>query len=236
MSRRLVCFDLDNTLWDVDSVILSAEQAMRGWLSRNVPEVVALYESQGIADIRTRVITAHPELRHNLSRLRTLIVQRAIEACGYPAPEAQRHAECAFDVFMEGRHRVEYFAGAIETLDQLASRYTLAALSNGNADISRLGLDRYFAFALSAATVGRGKPAPDMFLAALGRAGVPARDAVHIGDHLDDDIAGAGGVGMHTVWANLKGLERPDGAPSPTATVRTLTELPAAIEALFERR
>lgn len=234
MNSKLITFDLDNTLWDVDAVITTAENAMRGWLRQHVPEVVALYENQGIADIRARIVAEHPELRHNVSRLRVLIVQRSIEACGYSAGESERLARDAFEVFMEGRHQVLYFPGALETLDHLASRYPLAALSNGNADIARLGLDRYFRFSCSAADVGVGKPAPDMFLAALHRVGALPHNAVHIGDHLQDDIAGAQGVGMHTIWVNLGGIAKPEGTAEPSATVQSLPALPAAISTLVD--
>lgn len=235
MNGKLITFDLDNTLWDVDAVIVTAENAMRGWLRQHVPEVVTLYENQGIAEIRAKVVAEHPELRHNVSRLRVLIVQRSIETCGYSARDAERLARGAFDVFMEGRHQVLYFPGALETLERLASRYPLAALSNGNADIRRLGLDRFFRFSCSAADVGVGKPAPDMFLAALHRGGALPHDAVHIGDHLHDDIAGAQGVGMHTVWVNLKGIARPEGTAEPSATVHALPALPDVIGNLLDR-
>ena len=90
MNGKLITFDLDNTLWDVDAVIVTAENAMRGWLRQHVPEVVTLYENQGIAEIRAKVVAEHPELRHNVSRLRVLIVQRSIETCGYSARDAER--------------------------------------------------------------------------------------------------------------------------------------------------
>lgn len=228
----LVTFDLDNTLWDVDQVIVTAEQAMREWLKKHVPAVVELYESKGLGDIRTRLLASEPGLRHNLSVLRVRVTQHAIEACGYGAEEAGRLAQAAFEVFMDGRHQVVYFDQAIPTLALLSSRYRLAALSNGNANIQRLGLDRYFSFALSAAQVGQAKPHPEIFLAALRRAGAEAANTIHIGDHLDDDIAGAQGVGMHTIWVDMARRGLPDGAPRPSATVNSLSELPAAIAAI----
>ncbi len=233
MTRKLLTFDLDNTLWDVDSVIITAENTMRTWLREHVPEVVALYENKGIVEIRAQVVADHPDLKHNLSRLRTLIVQRSIEACGYSSTEAERLALGAFEVFMDGRHKVQYFDGALEVLDHLATRYTLAALSNGNADIARLGLDRYFSFSCSAAEVGRSKPAPDMFLAALQKSGIHASNAAHIGDHLQDDVAGAQAVGMHTVWVNLKAIERPADTAAPSAEIQRLRALPATLDKLF---
>jgi len=228
----LITFDLDNTLWDVDSVIVTAEQSMRAWLRENVPEVVDLYNSSGLADIRAQVLANHPELKHNLSALRVFVTQRAIEACGYKSANAERLSRAAFEVFMDGRHQVNYFEDALSTLAALSRQYTLAALSNGNADINRLGLDRFFSFAYSAAIVGKGKPHPDMFLAALERAGALPDGAVHIGDHLIDDIAGAQNVGMHTIWLDLAGEGLPDGAIRPTRIVSALKELPAAIASI----
>jgi FMN hydrolase / 5-amino-6-(5-phospho-D-ribitylamino)uracil phosphatase len=228
----LITFDLDNTLWDVDSVIVAAEQSMRAWLRQNVPEVVDLYNSAGLNEIRAQVLLHQPELKHNLSALRVLITQRAIESCGYGSASAERLSRKAFDVFMDGRHQVNYFEDALTTLAMLSSRYMLAALSNGNADITRLGLDRYFSFAYSAADVGRGKPHPDMFLAALERTGTRPEGAVHIGDHLDDDIAGAQSVGMHTIWVDLTHKGLPEGAIRPTRIVHALREIPAAISSI----
>ncbi len=228
----LITFDLDNTLWDVDSVIVAAEQSMRAWLREHVPEVVDLYNSTGLTEIRAQVLTNHPELKHNLSALRVLITQRAIESCGYASANAESLSRKAFDVFMDGRHRVIYFEDALTTLATLSSSYTLAALSNGNADITRLGLDRFFSFAYSAADIGRGKPHPDMFLAALERAGARPDGAVHIGDHLDDDIAGAQSVGMHTIWVDLAHKGLPEGAIRPTRIVNVLREIPAAIASI----
>lgn len=228
----LITFDLDNTLWDVDSVIVAAEQSMRAWLRQHVPEVVALYNSTGLADIRAQVLVNQPELKHNLSALRVRITQQAIEACGYESANAERLSREAFDVFMDGRHQVSYFDDALSTLATLSGRYTLAALSNGNANINRLGLDRFFSFAYSAADVGNGKPHPDMFLAALERAGSRPDGAVHIGDHLDDDIAGAQNVGMHTIWIDHSRKGLPEGAIRPTRIVNVLKEIPAAIASI----
>ena len=38
MTIRLVTFDLDNTLWDVDTVIHRAEKETRNWIQPRVPE------------------------------------------------------------------------------------------------------------------------------------------------------------------------------------------------------
>ena len=227
MSLKLVTFDLDNTLWDVHSVIVNAEQRMRAWLMANVPEVVALYEGPGIDGVRAEVVEAHPEARHDLSKLRTLVVARSIERTGRGEAEARELADQAFVEFYEGRHEVEYYEHALDVLGVLSERYTLAALSNGNASIVKLGLDRYFHFSCSSAEVGASKPAPDMFHAALRQADSKPHQAVHIGDHPDHDVRAAHAVGMHTIWVPFSGGEAP---PESSGQVESLDQLPAEID------
>ena len=64
-------------------------------------------------------------------------------------------------------------------------------------------------------------------------AGVPGERAAMVGDRLDYDVRPAKAVGMYTVWV-LRG-EAPDDPTAeqlaePSASVRTLIELPAALE------
>jgi len=232
---KLITFDLDNTLWDVDTVVRRAEARMRDWLADHVPEFAERFPPEALAPIRTAVLTAEPALRHDLSRLRETVLFTAIAQCGYGEREARAHAAGAFQVFYAARHDVVFFPGALETLDQLASRYRLAALTNGNADFTRLALDRYFSFGFSAATVGAGKPAPDMFQAALREARAAPHESIHVGDHLIDDIQGASGVGMHTIWVNLRDQPPPVAAPQPSHTVRALPDVPAGVSAIHAR-
>ena len=141
---------------------------------------------------------------------------------------------------------MEFFPDALTVLEQLRRNYLLAALTNGNADYRRLGLDRYFAFGYCAADVGAGKPHPAMFERALARANVAPTQAVHVGDHPVNDVQGATAVGMATIQVDLV---VPDAAPQGwldrsrgpadaldtlprTATVTNLRDLPQAIAAL----
>ena len=53
--------------------------------------------------------------------------------------------------------------------------------------------------------VGVEKPGAEIFLAALRRAGVTAREAVHIGDSYDHDVRGAEAVGMTAILLDRRG-------------------------------
>jgi putative hydrolase of the HAD superfamily len=204
-------------------VIVRAEHRMRDLLDRLVPELNRRFDRAALAALRETVLADEPALIHDISTLRKRIVARAAAACGHDDPDGI--AEAAFAEFMDGRHDIEYFEDALDTLAHLARHYTLGALSNGNANVARLGLDRYFAFHLSAEGVGRRKPEPEMFERALVEAGVGAEAAVHIGDHPDDDIRGAARVGMSTVWVNRGELPWEETDVRPTWTIGELTEL-----------
>ena len=225
---RLVTFDLDNTLWSIDGVIERAEAKTGEWLAERAPKYAGLGGDRRRA-IRDQVVKANPDVRHDLSRLRELVLSETLKACGYVAAEAEQLAAGAFAEFLNWRHRVEFFNGALAVLEALSSTYTLAALTNGNADFRRLGLQRFFSFGYCAADVGVSKPNTAMFDRAIAHADVGADEAVHVGDNAIDDVQGASDAGMATIWVNLK--QSSEKVPA-TRTVTRLEDLPAAIASL----
>ena len=223
----VVTFDLDNTLWDVDEVIRNAERVTRQWFDANVPELYATLKSDDFIAIRQRIVSEQPDLAHNLSKIRQAVFERAIATVGRDAGEAQRLAHEAFQLFLAERHKVIYYENALDILERLAERHTLGALTNGNADIARLGLSRFFRFAFSAADVGAAKPAPHMFRAGLTHAAALPHQMIHVGDTPIDDIDGAAQLGISTIWVNLD--RRSEEAPPATRTVHRLHDILQAI-------
>lgn len=223
---RLVTFDLDDTLWEIAPVIRSAEVILRDWLTQNTR--LSDFPVDAPAAIRRMLIEAEPSLTHRISELRRRILFHALHDTGYSQAEAGELGEQAFQVYLEARHAVQLFPDVVPTLEHLANHYTLGVLTNGNADVRRLGLADYFQFTLCAEELGVGKPDPQPFCEALRRANVSAAQAVHIGDHPGDDIGGAQRAGMRAVWFNPAGLEW-DHEGAPDAQVRSLRELPALL-------
>ncbi|EKF75470.1 hydrolase [Alcanivorax hongdengensis A-11-3] len=222
---KLITFDLDNTLWPVDEVIRQAEKVCSEWIAERHPEVAHSLTASRIRDLRTALIREKPHYLNNLTALRRDAMARAFEQAGYSQREAGRIADDAFVVFHEARNRVTFFPGALEVLETLADSYQLGALTNGNADLKQIGIADLFAFHHSAETVGKRKPAPDMFLAALRCAGVQASQAMHVGDHPQEDVQAARDHGWHAVWANLIDLEWPVELERPRHHIHNLHEL-----------
>ena len=229
---RLLTLDLDNTLWDVDSTIIDAEKSMRQWMQAHAPESLEHYTPEALTDHRHAVVEAHPEKVHDLSFMRTAVLTRVMNAAGYD--NAQTLAQSAFDVFFAGRNRVVFFPGAIASLAELKKNFTIYALTNGNADIQRAGLSDYLHGAISSADVGKSKPHPEMFKAPLRKLDLSPHQAIHIGDNLVDDIAGALNVGMYTVWVNLTSSSLADTHAQPHQEINHLKELPGAIADIID--
>ena len=145
--------------------------------------------------------------------------------------DAEENASQAFAVFFAGRNDVVFYPNAFETLEILSQHYTLFALTNGNADIERVGI-AVFSGAVSSADVGASKPDQKMFTAVLKKADVQACRAVHIGDHLSDDVFGANRAGMRAIWFNHEGLATNNSGYKPTAEVHALADLPDVIASL----
>lgn len=225
LNIRLVTFDLDDTLWHTAPVIASAERALQQWLAQRSPQL-GLMTLQRLQQLKEQVLQRMPQIGHSVSMVRFQVLYQAYLDAGVAPEEAALLAEEAFQFFLGERQKVEISPQVRPMLQRLRQQgYLLGTLSNGNADIRRVGLGDCFDFALNADALGVGKPHAAAFGAALGRAGVEAEQAVHVGDNPHDDIAGALSAGMHAVWFNPAGLKWQGGA-MPSAQIRCLSVLP----------
>ena len=222
---RAISLDLDDTLWPVWPTIARAELALQGWLTTRAPGAAALVaDSRARAALRQQVRDAHPDLHHDLSHQRQALICLALHQCG----EDTAHAPEAFEVFFAERNRVDFYDDALPALAQLAAGYPLLAVSNGNADLARVGVDHLFAGSVSARDAGVAKPDGRIFAAAASRLGLAPQQVLHVGDDPALDVLGALGAGMQAVWVNRDGKSWAHEA-QPHATVTHLGELCAML-------
>lgn len=229
---KLVTLDLDNTLWETDPVIVRAEQASYNWLIAACPDVGDLYSADELNRYRRQLAECYPDLGHQVSKLRLEALRRICMQAGCSRQQALTLAQQAFDVFYDHRSRLPLFDGALTTLQWLNKRYMLIALTNGNADLERVGIRHLFTEHYNAEQTGAAKPAPDLFLAALQRAGVEAHECLHIGDHPEQDVDAARRLGFHTLWINVLGQNWPDRLPPPQWQSADLNQVPDLIQTL----
>ncbi|MCL6420123.1 HAD family hydrolase [Aestuariirhabdus haliotis] len=224
-----ISFDLDDTLWDNRPVIRAAEAALADWVQRRAPDLVPHYQLETLLEFRREIIEEQPRLRHRISELREQILFRALRYSGYSEAEGRQLAAEGFTLFLDERHRVSPFPETEPLLELLARDYQLIALTNGNLDIARLPLGRFFDHSVRAEEIGLAKPNPEFYRTALERIGTNPARTLHIGDDLENDVIGARNAGLHALWFN------PGKAPNPPADlplelqVETLRQIPDAI-------
>lgn len=101
----------------------------------------------------------------------------------------------------------------------------LVVLSNWDVSLSGVlegvGLAPLLDGVVSSAGAGARKPSPAIFELALGVAGVAAEHAIHVGDSVDEDVAGARSAGIEPILIRRDGNVGPPGV----RTIATLAEL-----------
>ena len=231
MTISVITFDLDNTLWDVEPTLIRAEQVQQDWLLQHRPGAAEAYDHQALWEFKKSVWKRHPHLLHHVSQMRIQMLYELQVAAGYAEDDARNGAKQAFAAFLQERHKVVLYEEALAVLQRLARHYTLGALTNGNADIYKTDAGEYFDFAFLAEDIGASKPHPDMFHAALERAGIAAENIIHVGDNPEHDIQGARDVGMRTVWMNSQKVTWP-GGDRADREIDNLLALPEAIASI----
>lgn len=219
---KVLSFDLDDTLWDCAPVIEAAEEDLFNWFLTHTPEVVQRHEKNTVVRRRAEVVNEYPHLAYDMSMLRHKMIEVCLVDAGYPASKADE----AYDVFYQARSHVVLYEGTHSVLEALGEQFKLAVITNGNADLSLIGLDDKFQHNQRASVDNPPKPDPYMFDACLQAFKVSPEEVAHIGDNPETDVGGGRQVGMRTVWYNQAGrLSWPEAQPKADVEVNSLQEL-----------
>lgn len=211
---RALTLDLDDTLWPVWPTIARAEAVLVEWLGEHAPATAQRHDTASLRRLRDDVGRAHPDWQHDLTRIRLESIRLALQQCG----DDPALAEPAFAAFFAERQNVVLFDDVRPALARLAARYPIVALTNGNADVARVGLAEFFRGSLSAREFGLGKPHLAIFREAAARTGQPIAQVLHVGDDARLDVEGAVFAGMPVAWVRRPGHPAAD-KPAVPATL-----------------
>lgn len=217
---RGLSFDLDDTLWPVAPVIEAAETQAYDWLVQNHPQVTQRYDQDGLRQLRLELAQSHPDIAHDMTELRAQSLQLAFSRCGIDTDGVTQ----AMLVFLDARNAVEPYVDTVDALRRLSQKFPLAALSNGNADVTRTPLAEFFTVAVSAAEAGCAKPDRRIFELTLNKLGLEPHQVLHVGDHQQQDVLGALDVGMQTMWMAREGQSWQQHPRQPHFHVENLTQ------------
>ena len=218
---QAITLDLDDTLWPFAPIGARIEQVLHDWMLQHSPATAAMFPQAAMRELRERAYLDNPHLHHDLSALRRLALQQALQDSGADAALL----EPAYEAFFAARNQVEYYPDALAALQRIAARVPVAALSNGNADLERIGVAHLFAFQLGAREHGAAKPVASIFHAACERLGVAPEHVLHVGDHIELDVAGAMSAGLRGCWINREAARWNHPSLQPDLQFDTLTGL-----------
>lgn len=224
---RAVTLDLDDTLWAIAPVVVRAEQALHAWLGTHCPRVAERFPLAEMRLLRERIARDNPHLAHDFTAQRRMSLREALRACD----EDELHLDPAFDAFFRARNEVELYPEVAGALARIARCVPIAALTNGNADLGRIGLMQHFRFTLGAREFGAAKPHPSIFHAACERLDCAPGEVLHVGDDIEMDVLGACGAGLRAAWLHRGQQQWPaHHAHAPERVLRCLGELADWVE------
>jgi len=219
---RAITLDLDNTLWEIDSVIRRAESLLWKWLAENYPRIPDLFSPEDVVTLREVVIEKYwKDKSHDLTFLR----KKVLEMLATEADYDNSLVDPAFEVFDVARNEVELYPDVMPVLEELYAKYTVVAVTNGNANLETIGLRHLFHDVVAASAVGVAKPSREIFDIAAKKCGVSTHEILHVGDHPVTDVDGGRRAGVRTAWINRTEAEWPEELPEPDVVVTTIPEL-----------
>jgi HAD superfamily hydrolase (TIGR01549 family) len=176
---------------------------------------------------------AHRELP-TLERFAAVARRLGLEDPELPALLTRTHMALFREQASAPEHHRELLAGLGRELRLgLCSNFSHA--ETARSILEETGLAPHLRCVAISETVGIRKPRREIFEAALRGLGVAPEEALHVGDSLRADVAGAAALGIRTVWITRR-VPDPEGAlrehagPRPDWQIGDLAELPRLLE------
>lgn len=218
---RAICFDLDDTFWDIRPVLARAERILADWLRSRYPRLAENHSEDVMLAARDALSRELPARAHDLTFLRRETLARLAERAGYDRDIAHE----AFATWHAARNECTPYEDVVPALSALGGRFRLATLSNGNADLGRIGLAHHFEVRLHATELGCAKPHPRAYRALADALTLDPAQILFVGDEPHADVIGPRAAGMRTAWVDRAGNGWRLDAPPPDASVPDLAAL-----------
>tara|TARA_B100000700_G_scaffold308744_1_gene386845 strand:+ start:2787 stop:3494 length:708 start_codon:yes stop_codon:yes gene_type:complete len=223
---KVISFDLDDTLYDNVPIIRRTEERTHSLITERVP-ATREWDIEHWWQRRLDLMQRDNALADNMTALRRATLLQGFREL--EIDDAETVTDEIMDAFLAFRSDFSVSEEVHDLLAQLSARYSLVAVSNGNADVKRIGIGQYFKLALQPTEDFRGKPNTDMFDHVQRAMDCHADAILHVGDSPQSDVFGAHRAGMQSVWLT-SGLGEPQQLRVlPTVTIDNLQELRALL-------
>ena len=116
---KCITFDLDDTLWEIEPVIKSAEINFHRWLKENYSEAADQFSIESLRKLMKQTALENPKIKHNLTQVRLKAYTHIKNIHNFPDDMPLK----AFNYFMEYRNNVTLFNDVENTLEELKKKY-----------------------------------------------------------------------------------------------------------------
>lgn len=192
-------FDLDDTLYNNTPYIMLAEQYLLTYIAEYYPEAAHISKSEW-QKFKLAALKEAPNLQHDMGMLRTVTLTKGFIYAGLNSNDIPDAVSDCFDVFYRQRSNFKIDNRIRKVLSYLRKKIPIVAITNGNVDCERIGIQKYFSHILQAGKDGKMKPSADMFDKASALLGMSPRNILHVGDNLEKDVSGALEAGFKSAW------------------------------------
>lgn len=188
---RVISFDLDDTLYANPPVLAAAEKACEDYLAEQFSAHQIPFSYRDFEAIKSRLMLSSDPAFDDL----TLVRRTALQQICQPLPRSEQHAEKALLLFLTRRSQVTIEPAIDSLLSQLAAKFSLVAITNGNCEVGKLSIGHYFSRHYSPCQGFRAKPHPQMLLQVIADFSLQTGQLVHVGDSLAKDGLAAQSAG-----------------------------------------
>ncbi|WP_218746389.1 HAD family hydrolase [Vibrio parahaemolyticus] len=239
---KAIFFDMDETLCGTSQADKAAGQKFAAWIQQTYPQVSdpqAFLQRylQGVykklnAEFPQLVALLPDENAFRCGLIQTILAENGIHIDAEQAQQAQHY----FDSARIGAFT--FFPGVKEMLTDLRKHYKLVVITNGpifsqHPKLKATQMDEWVDHIIVGGEEPEEKPAASIFQKALNLVDIKPEEALHIGDSLAADIAGANNMGILSVWVNATGASNPTEI-TPNFEIRETVELKEILKTLAQ--
>ncbi|HCE3080486.1 TPA: HAD-IA family hydrolase [Vibrio parahaemolyticus] len=239
---KAIFFDMDETLCGTSQADKAAGQKFAARIQQTYPQVSdpqAFLQRylQGVykklnAEFPQLVALLPDENAFRCGLIQTILAENGIHIDAEQAQQAQHY----FDSARMGAFT--FFPGVKEMLTDLRKHYKLVVITNGpifsqHPKLKATQMDEWVDHIIVGGEEPEEKPAASIFQKALNLVDIKPEEALHIGDSLAADIAGANNMGILSVWVNATGASNPTEI-TPNFEIRETVELKEILKTLAQ--
>ncbi len=239
---KAIFFDMDETLCGTSQADKVAGQEFAAWIKAIYPQLTEpkTFLQRYLQGVYKKLNAEFPQLvallpDENAFRcglIKTILAEQGIKVSAEQAQQAQSFFDSA------RMNAFSFLPGVKEMLVDLRQHYTLVVITNGpifsqHPKLAATNMSEWVDHIIVGGEEPEEKPAASIFQKALNLADVKPEQALHIGDSLAADIAGANNMNILSVWVNPTGAENSTNV-EPNYEVKDTVELKEILKTLAQ--